>query len=267
MFAVRRGPGGDDLGGEVPIGQNGRGDRASIVLTVRNMEAGQAVEELEDRLRRRCPSRSASTPATCIDVAGQIQGRIAGAGVRRPGFADPGAGPCRSRRPIRLDAAEAVTWSSSRKARSACRGPMCSSPAPVALGPGSRLRGGRSDRDFASQECGPDTTSPRRGSFAGQIVRQSNGLFTEPTVRRPTVATDQSRSRSPAPPASIRLGNLDIFLSASRRRSPLKHLCGSWAVGARMRYAAAHTSSRPQLMLNRHDPASGRVLSATGGGR
>ena len=39
-------PGGHHLGGEVPLGEAG-GRAGKIVLTVRNMEAGQAVEELE----------------------------------------------------------------------------------------------------------------------------------------------------------------------------------------------------------------------------
>ena len=84
-----------------------------MTLTVRNMDAGQAVEELEVDYDGE-PFEIGFNARYVLDVTGQIGGEIAEfrfadqAGGGDPARPDPGARPHRRRRPVRADAAEGL---------------------------------------------------------------------------------------------------------------------------------------------------------------
>ena len=96
--AVRpgRGPGGHHLGGEVAARCRWPSSPAKIVLTVRNMEAGQAVEELEVDYDGE-PFEIGFNARYLLDVTDQIQRRDRRVPLRRPGQPGPGARPERRR--------------------------------------------------------------------------------------------------------------------------------------------------------------------------
>jgi DNA polymerase-3 subunit beta len=75
-----------------------------ITLTVRNMEAGQAVEEVEVDYDGE-PFEIGFNARYLLDVCGQIGGPIAEFRFADPASPDPGGRPGRPRREIRADAA------------------------------------------------------------------------------------------------------------------------------------------------------------------
>jgi DNA polymerase III sliding clamp (beta) subunit (PCNA family) len=75
-----------------------------MTLTVRNMEAGQGVEELE--IDYDGPAFDIGFNARyLLDVCAQIEGDTAELRFADPFQPDPGARPRRRRRPVRADAA------------------------------------------------------------------------------------------------------------------------------------------------------------------
>ncbi len=83
-----------------------------VVLTVRNMEAGQAVEELEIDYDGE-PFELSFNARYLMDITDQISGGAHGAPLRRPQRPGPGARSGRRGRPVHPDAAAGVGSASS----------------------------------------------------------------------------------------------------------------------------------------------------------
>ena len=83
-------------------------ESGKLVLSVRNMEAGQAVEEVEIDYDEE-PFEIGFNARYLLDVCGQIAGETMELRFADPALPNPGARPDRSRRSLRSDAAARLT--------------------------------------------------------------------------------------------------------------------------------------------------------------